>query len=345
MHSFIPSYLKKLVMHPSTTWLISQCTEARGKQELWQQTRPEILKSLQESAIIQSSESSNRIEGVQVEQKRLVPLIFGKAKPNDRPEEEIIGYKKALAYIHKNYASIKISSQTIKKLHALAQKGSVSDAGKFKIRDNEIIEILPNGERTIRFKATKAADTEKAIEQLCLGYQDIINKSYPDILVISNFVFDFLCIHPFRDGNGRVSRLLTMLLLMQNGYFIGKYISIERIIEENKDDYYRLLKESSDGWHLEKHDLMPWWNYFFSIIKEAYKELNLRVEQYQGPDNKSGLIRQIILQTANSFQLSDITKLTPNISQQLIKKVLAELKKEGKVQSHGRGAGSYWKVL
>lgn len=135
---------------------MSQCAEAREKQDLWQQTRPEVLKSLQESAIIQSSESSNRIEGVEVSPKRLIPLINGKVRPADRPEEEVVGYKRALNHIYKNFESIKINSQTIQKLHALAQKGNISDAGKFKTKDNEIIEILPNGERVVRFKATPA---------------------------------------------------------------------------------------------------------------------------------------------------------------------------------------------
>lgn len=345
MHSFLASYLKNLTLHPSTTWLISQCTEARGKQDLWQQTRPELLKSLRESAIVQSSESSNRIEGVEVAASRLIPLIQGKAKPQDRPEEEVVGYKKALAYIYKNFQSIKITPQTIKKLHALAQQGSVSDAGKFKSRDNEIIEILPNGERSVRFRATKASETEKAIEQLCLGYNDTINRSFPDILVISNFIFDFLCVHPFRDGNGRVSRLLTLLLLQQNGYLVGQYISLERIIEETKDDYYRVLKESSHKWHESKHDLLPWWNYFFSVIKDAYKELNSKVQNHQGGDTKSDLLRQIILQTSGRFKLSDIARLAPGISPQLIKKILAELKADEKIESHGHGAGAYWEVL
>ena len=342
MSSFLQAYLKTLSLHPSTSWLISSCTEAKGKQDLWKQTRPEVLESLQESALIQSAESSNRLEGVEVEAKRLVPLISGTLKPNDRPEEEIVGYKKALDYIFENYSSLKISPRVIKKLHALAQEGTISDAGKFKTRDNDIIEILPNGERRIRFKATKAVETEHAIDQLCLGYNDIIDKKYPDLLVISNFIFDFLCIHPFRDGNGRVSRLLTVLLLLQNGYLVVRYISIERLIEEAKDDYYRVLKESSHDWHKSKHDLLPWWTFMLSIIKEAYRELNSRVESHHSSDNKSALLRQIILQMEGRFSLADVQRLAPSVSSHLIKKIFSELKKNGFIKSQGHGAGAFW---
>lgn len=345
MSSFHPKYLKTLSIHPSTSWLIAQCTEARGKQDLWQQTKPEILKSLNESAIIQSTESSNRIEGVEVAPKRLIPLIRGKTKPQDRSEEEVVGYKQALKYIYKNHSSLKIDIKTIQKIHYLAQEGNISDAGKFKTKDNEIIEFLENGERVIRFKATPASQTKKAINQLCLSYNDTINQALPDILVIASFIFDFLCIHPFRDGNGRVSRLLTTLLCLQNGYSVVKYISLERIIEESKDDYYRVLKESSVHWHQRQHQLLPWWNYFFGVIRQAYKELAFKVENTKSGDSKSELIRQIILDQSGPFALADIKKLVPSVSLQLIKKVLSSLKKDQKIKCTGRGAGAYWELL
>lgn len=345
MSSFHPQYLKALSIHPSSTWLISQCTEARGKQDLWQQTKPEILKSLNDSAMIQSTESSNRIEGVEVAPKRLIPLMRGKAKPQDRPEEEVVGYKQALKYIYKNYSSLKIDIKTIQKIHALAQEGNISDAGKFKTKDNEIIEFLESGEKIIRFKATPASQAKKAVEQLCLSYNYTINQTFPDLLMIANFIFDFLCIHPFRDWNGRVSRLLTTLLCLQNGYSVVKYISLERIIEESKYDYYRVLKESSDHWHQRRHQLLPWWNYFFGIVRQAYKELAFKVENTQSRDSKSGLIRQIVLDQPGSFALADIQKLVPSVSLQLIKKVLSSLKKEKKIKCTGRGAGAYWELL
>ena len=344
VNTFSKNFINTVQFHPSTTWLLTQCSEARGMQEMWNKVRPETLKRLKESAIIQSTESSNRIEGVEVEKSRLIPLAIGNSKPRDRSEEEVHGYRKALDYIYNNYKTIKITPAIIKKLHKLAQGGMISDAGKWKSKDNDIIEILPNGERIIRFIPVSADKTSKAVEQLCLGYVDINdNHKLPDLICISNFILDFLCIHPFRDGNGRIARLITLLLLYQNDYEVGKYISIEKLIEESKDDYYEALKKSSDGWHEEDFNLMPLWNYFISIIKSAYQDLKERVELSIN-DNKSSTIRETILSFDNKFSISDILRLHPTIGRELVKKVLHKLKNENLIEPIGKGRGAMWKV-
>jgi len=343
MGSFSRSYLFNLTFATSTTWFISQCSEARGMQEMWRKMRPEILKKLKESAIVQSTESSNRIEGVEVEKDRLLPLVLGKSKPRNRPEEEIAGYKNALSYIHQKYREIKINPTTIKKLHRMAQGGMVSDAGIWKKKDNEIIEISPQGDRFIRFKPSTAKQTPKAIEQLCLAYQDVTqNSQLPELVAVANFIFDFLCIHPFRDGNGRVSRLLTLLLLYQNGYEVGRFISLEKAIENTKDDYYRVLGESSAQWHQGKHDLLPWWNYFLGIIKNSYQELRDRVDLSKSSEDMSSLIRQSILAFDTPFSISDIQRIHPTLGRDLIKKVLQKLKEEKLITSSGRGRSAKW---
>lgn len=334
------------MFHPSTTWFLSQCGEARGMQEMWKKVRPEVLKKLKESAIIQSTESSNRIEGVEVEPNRLIPLVLGKTKPKDRSEEEIAGYRKALSYIHKNYSKIEITPKMIKLLHEMAQGGLVGDAGKWKTKDNEIIEITPRGERVVRFKPVSASETPKAMEQLCLAYHDVTNNSQlPELISVANFVLDFLCIHPFRDGNGRVSRLLTLLLLYQHGYEVGRYISLEKIVENTKEDYYRVLAESSANWNSNKHNLMPWWNYFLGIIKTAYQDLKERVELSKTGDNQSSLIRQTILSFDVPFSISDIQNIHPGINRELIKKVLMRLNKENIIKMSGAGRAAKWKVF
>lgn len=313
-------------------------------QEMWKKVRPEILLALRESALIQSAESSNRIEGVQVEKDRLSPLILGTTKPRDRSEEEIVGYRKALNYIHTKYDKIEISPETLLKLHDLAQGGLIGDAGKWKSRDNEIIEFSQTGERSIRFVPTSASETPKAVEQLCLGFKDVTsNNQIPDLIAVASFVFDFLCIHPFRDGNGRVSRLLTLLLLYQAGYEVGRYISLERIIEDSKEDYYNVLKQSSDSWHSIKHDLMPWWNYQLGTIKEAYKELQTRVELSSSGDSKSSLIRQTIDSISEPFSIMEISNLLPSIDRELIKKVIYGMRDEGLLKMQGQGRGVRWK--
>ncbi len=343
MGSFSKSYLKSLTFHTSTTWYLTLCSEASGMQKLWNSVKPEVLKKLKESAIIQSTESSNRIEGVVVEKGRLLPLALGKSKPRDRSEEEIVGYRNALSFIHKNYKSLKINATTIKKIHALAQGGMISDAGLFKTKDNDIIEINQVGDRSIRFTPTTAKDTAKAIDQLCLGYQDLSqNNKVPTLILIANFVFDFLCIHPFRDGNGRVSRLLTLLLMEQQGFEVGRYISLERIVENTKEDYYRVLKESSENWHQDQHELMPWWNYLLGVVKSAYQELKERVNLSTHGDHKSSLLRQTILTYDHPFQISEIQNLHPSIDRELIKKVLSRMKKEGLIISSGTGRAATW---
>ncbi len=314
-------------------------------QEMWNKVKPETLNKLRESAIIQSVESSNRIEGVEVEKERLIPLILGKSRPKDRSEEEVQGYRKALDYIHNNYDKINITPGVIQKMHKLAQGGMISDAGQWKKRNNDIIEIDSNGERSIRFRPVSVAKTPKAIEQLCLGYNDVISNSMiPELICIANFVLDFLCIHPFRDGNGRVARLLTLLLLYQQKYEVGRYISIEKLIEESKEDYYEALKNSSIGWHEKDFNLMPWWNYLFSIIKSAYQELKERVELSTG-DNQSSLVRQTILSFERVFTISGIMNLHPSINRELVKKVLNKMKEERVIEPIGKGRGARWKLV
>ena len=334
------------MFHPSTTWFLSQCGEARGMQEMWKKVRPEILKKLKESAIIQSTESSNRIEGVEVEPNRLISLVLGKTKPKDRSEEEIAGYRKALAFIHKRYDQIEITPNIIKELHEIAQGGLIGDAGKWKTKDNTIIEITSSGERKIRFQPVSASETPKAIEQLCLGYRDAVsNSKLPELISIANFILDFLCIHPFRDGNGRVSRLLTTLLLYQHGYEVGRYISLEKTIENTKEDYYRVLNESSRDWHNNKHDLLPWWNYFLGVVKTAYQDLKDRVELSTTGDNQSSLLRHTILSFNIPFSISDIQNIHPGVNRELIKKVLTKLNQENVIEVSGSGRSAKWKVL
>lgn len=343
MNSFRESYIKSLLFNPTTTWFLSQCAEARGMQEMWKTVRPEVLAKLREYAIIQSAESSNRIEGIEVEKKRLVPLVLGQLKPKDRPEEEIVGYRRALDYIHRNYKTIAINPRSIQKLHELSQGGMTGDAGTWKTRNNDIIEILPNGERIVRFTPVSPQDVPCHIEQLCLAYNDTINNNQlPELIAVANFVIDFLCIHPFRDGNGRVSRLLALLLLYQHGFEVGSYISLERIIEETKESYYEALKQSSLNWFDAQHNLLPWWHHFLGTLKTAYQELRNKVEHSSSDDNMSAIIRQTILTLEIPFSVADICRINPTIDRELVKKVIFSMKKENIVKMVGKGRGARW---
>ena len=346
MLSLDPKKMTEMSIPVGTGWLLGSCMEARGKQELWIRQKPEVLEVLREQAIIQSVESSNRIEGVTIPADRLRPVVLGKAKPRDRSEEELAGYRQALDWIFSRKRRVSIIPKVIQWLHALAQGGVSGDAGEWKKRDNEIIEILPNGERKIRFVPTSAKETPKAVDALCRNYREACDdERLPALLLVATFVFDLLCIHPFRDGNGRVSRLVTTLLLQAHGFQVARYVSLERLIEESKEEYYSVLAECSQGWLEGKNEIVPWWNFFLSMLRRAYKEFEHQVESTAARPAKSDLVKQTVLAQLEQFTLGDLAAQLPAASTQLIKKILAELKKQGKVRLVGRGRGARWEVI
>jgi Fic family protein len=327
-----------------TSWLLAACMEAKGKQDLWIRQKPEVLKVLRELAIIQSTESSNRIEGVTIPPERLRPVVIGRARPRDRSEEELAGYRRALDWVFSRKAATSITPSVVRKLDAFAQGGSSADAGEWKRQDNEITEILPSGRRIVRFVPTSAKDTPGAVEMLCHNYRQACNEGrVPPLLIVATFIFDLLCIHPFRDGNGRVARLATTLLLQSHGFQVSRYISLERMVEESRKEYYQVLAECSRGWHEGKNDILPWWN-LLGVIRAAYKEFERQVESASSRPAKSGLVKRTILEQVEQFTLADLSAQLPTASPQLIKKVLAELKQKGKVRLLGRGRGARWLV-
>ena len=307
--------------------------------------KPEVLAALREQAIIQSAESSNRIEGVTVAPGRLKAVVLGAAKPRDRSEEELAGYRRALDWIFRLKGSPVITPDVIRKLHALAQGGHSGDAGQWKRQDNEIVELLPDGRRRIRFRPTPARETSKAIARLCDAYRTVSDEEHiPPLLTIATFVFDFLCVHPFRDGNGRVSRLVTTLLLKSHGFEVIRYVSLERLVEERKDEYYGVLETCSDGWHESRNGIVPWWNFFLAVLRSGYREVERQVDSSQSRPAKSELVRRVIMEQVGQFTLGDLALQFPTASPQLIKKVLAQLKSEGKVRLTGKGRGAMWEI-
>ena len=345
MLTLSPDRLQQFTLSVSTGWLLADCMEARGKQELWMRQRPEVVKALRELAIIQSVESSNRIEGVTVAADRLRPVVLGRSKPRDRSEEELAGYRRALDWIFTRKRSVIITPAVIQHLHSLAQHGA-GDAGKLKTRDNEIVELLPAGGRRLRFKPTRAKQTPAAVRDLSRAYERVREAaSFPPLLTIATLVFDFLCIHPFRDGNGRVSRLLATLLLQQSGLEVCRFISLERLTEERKEDYYAALARCSLGWHDGKNEIVPWWNVFLSIVRSAYQAFERQVASAKSRPAKTELVREAALAQPDSFTLADIAANVPAASPQLIKKVLAALKRSSEVKLVGRGRGAVWRVV
>ncbi|MBI3602393.1 MAG: Fic family protein [Candidatus Omnitrophica bacterium] len=319
-------------------------SEYKGKQDLYARQSPQILKNLLEIALIESVESSNRIEGVTVDKDRLKPLIIGNTKPRDRSEEEVAGYRKALDWIHKKYESLRITPDTIKQLHRFC-RGESWDAGKFKEKDNDIIRKHPDGRVEVVFKPVSAQKTPEMIEQLCLTYENgLAQLKYPPLYAVACLVLDFLSIHPFRDGNGRVSRLLTLLALYQQGFVVGKYISLERIIEQSKESYYETLNKSSQRWHEAEHNGMAWFNYFLGTVLSAYKEFEERAGNLKPTRGiKTEIVESAINRQFSEFSMSDIEKECPNVSRPMIRVVLEDLRAKGKVEVLGIGRSARWR--
>lgn len=326
----------------SSVWLMETIAEYKGKQELYTKQTPQVLRSLIEMALIESAESSNRIEGVTVDRDRLKPLIVGHSKPRDHSEEEVAGYRKALDLIHKKYDSLRITPEIIQELHRLC-RGEVWDAGRWKEKDNDIIRKYPDGRVEVIFKPVSAKQTPKIVEQLCLSYANSLDQlKYPSLYAAAGFVLDFLSIHPFRDGNGRVSRLLTLLILYQHGYQVGKYISLERIVEQSKETYYQALNKSSQKWHEAKHDILPWLNYFLGTILEAYKEFQARANAVKGAGGKTGLVSDAIIRQPGEFTISDIIADCPTVGRVMVKRVLLDMQKDKKIKCLGKGKSAKW---
>ena len=341
------SFLKDNVDLPlGTVWLMNAVSEYKGKQELYARQSPQVLRTLLEAALIESAESSNRIEGVTVDKERLKPLVIGHSQPRDRSEEEVAGYRKALDWVHKEHHGLRITPSTIKELHRLC-RGESGDAGKWKEKDNDIIRKHPGGRIEVIFKPVSAAGTPDMMEQLCRAYENSVTQlKYPPLYAIACLVLDFLSVHPFRDGNGRVSRLLTLLALYEHGYQVGKYISLERIVEQSKETYYEMLNKSSRKWHEGRHNVFPWVNYFLGTVVGAYKEFEERagnMAPIRGA--KTGLVTMFIEAQLGEFAISDIERACPGVSRVMIKKILLKMQTDKLIQCLGKGQSAKWRRM
>jgi Fic family protein len=344
MMTFRGGRLREFVLPTSTAWLLSDIAESKGRQELFTKQSPQRLKALKETALLQSVESSNRIEGVTVEADRLRPLVLGNAKPRDRSEEEIHGYREALNLIHTAAADLAITPATLRRLHRICQEGA-GDAGEWKAIDNDIIEFRPGEPPQVRFRPVSVADTPRAVQELCFSYGGTLaQEPVPPLLTTAALILDFLCIHPFRDGNGRVSRLLTLLALYQHGFEVGRYISLERLIEDTREEYYEALRRSSDGWHQGQHELLPWVNYLLATVRRAYRLFEERAGQVSSPRGaKTALIETAISAFPGEFGLADLEKACPGVSRDMIRRVLRQAQKAGKIECLGRGRSAKWR--
>lgn len=343
--SYKTEYQKLLT--PEVVSYLAQIHEQKGRQNLFIEARKDTLAELLEAAKIQSTEASNRIEGIITTDDRLKKLVQNKTTPKNRSEREIAGYRDVLTTIHENYDYIPVRPGMILQLHRDLYKFSgLAIGGNLKNSDNIIAEELPDGTRRVRFQPVPAWETPEAMDNLCNALSDALTDPEMDaLLLIPMFIMDFLCIHPFNDGNGRMSRLLTLLLLYRSGYIVGKYISIEKLIADTKDSYYEALQLSSADWHEGTNDYLPFVRYILGVIVAAYREFSTRVEVLITKGlSKPGRVREIIRNTTGRITKTSIMEQCPDISQTTVDRALRKLMASGEVIkiSGGRYTSYTW---
>jgi Fic family protein len=350
MRSLTLDYLQKQQISLALAQSLRQVGEIKGQHDLYVQQRPELLDSLKKSAAIESVESSNRIEGIEADPERLKDLVNKGGVPTGRSEQEIAGYRDVLATVHTSFKHIPITPNTILQFHRDLYRfvGDGDRGGHWKASDNAIAETQADGTRFIRFQPTPAWQTPEAMQQLCDNYRTIKESGVVDpLLLIPAFVLDFLCIHPFSDGNGRMSRLLTLLLLYQDGFEVGRYISLERVIEQQKEGYYETLHAASQGWHESQHRLTRWWEYLTGVvILSAYREFASRsgaITLRRGAKREQ--VIDVIHRLGRTFRYADIEKACPDVSRPTIMRVLEELKAKAEIRPTGRGPAAAWEKI
>lgn len=320
--------------------MVASIHEHKGKQELFLEANIDELKTLLEVALIQSTGASNRIEGIYTSDKRLEELVSQKAEPRNRSEQEIAGYREVLATIHESYEYITPRPNIILQLHRdLYSYSQGATGGNYKNSDNVIAETDAEGHQKARFIPVPAFQTADAMDVLCSRFLEAWEADRIDKLVlIPMFILDFLCIHPFNDGNGRMSRLLTLLLFYKAGYIVGKYVSMEMLIEKTKETYYEALQASSTGWHECENSYEPFVKYYLGIILKAYNEFESRVEHLKNRSlSKPERIKAVIDQKVGKITKKEIMELCPDISKVTVERTLTDLVKSGYIAKVGAG--------
>ena len=329
---------------------LTQIHEYKGKQELYSRQKPAEIKRLIDVAKVQSVESSNRIEGIITTNSRIGQIVQEKTTPRNRSEKEIAGYRDVLNTVHESHDFIPVVGNVILQFHRDLMKYSETGlGGKYKAVQNYLQETRSNGTKFMRFTPVTPIETETCVNAICDSYREAIENMIVDpLLIIPVFIHDFLCIHPFNDGNGRMSRLLTLLLLYKSGYEVGKYISIAKNIEKTKDAYYNALEESSIGWHEENENPMPFIKYMLGVILACYREFEDRVSIITVSDMKFGrssaydIVKATIKARIGKFTKKDIANVCPSISEKSVELAIKKLSDEGYLEKHGTGRSTFY---
>ena len=344
MKSLDMDFLREQTVPIEMSGILQSLGEYKGRQELHIKQTPQVIQNLRESAMLRSAESSCRIEGVEIAPARLKILSHAKFKPQNRSEQEVLGYKEVLSKIHIQPESFTITPKTLRDMHHQMFAYATKDAGHFKPRDNTIEQIMEDGRWVTRFEPVSARQTPYFVEQLCERMQRLWESGdISKLILIPTFILDFLCIHPFTDGNGRISRLLTVLLLHQAGYTVGRYISLEQLIEVHKNQYYDVLGKCSQSWHTGQHRLNPFWEFNLGILLGAYRDFEDRVgEIHSQRGAKTSMIINAVDNLPKQFMIADLERNCPTASRDMIRVVLKQLRAKKQVRCLGTGRSALW---
>lgn len=340
---YLTTDILESLLTPTIVQTLTTIHEYRGIARLQQADHPNSIDALQRVAKIQSVESSNRIEGICTSIPRLNELMLDKTTPHNRNEQELMGYRDVLALIHEQHDFIPVTPGVILQLHRdLFARTGLAYGGRWKDSDNAIVELCEDGSRHTRFIPTPASETPRAIERLCQALQDARKQNaFDPLLTAAAFTFDFVSIHPFNDGNGRMSRLLLLLLLYQSGYTVGKYISIEKAIEKSKDSYYETLKASSTGWQDGTNDYLPFVEYLLGVIAGVYRDFDGRLSAITHAEGgKSGRVKAQVKGMLGSFSKHELQNALPDVSVITIERTLKQLLDAGTIEKIGAGRGT-----
>lgn len=347
MRTFNYSAIRDYLWDSEILGLIAAIYKEAGKQELYLKQRPEELEKLIEIAKIQSTEASNAIEGIVTTSTRIKQLVEEKTTPKNRDEQEIAGYRDVLNIIHENFDVIPISQNYILQLHKILYSHMNNFmAGKTKNVQNYISATYPDGHVQVLFTPMAPCETPEAIDKICEEYNLAIgNMELEPLILIPVFIHDFLCIHPFNDGNGRMSRLLTTLLLYRNGFYVGRYISLEGKIAKNKDLYYDALSRSQNGWHEGTEDIIPFIKYMLGIILAAYKDFEDRMDLIGVKLSALEMVRRASKNKLGRFNKQDIRELCLNLSDSSIEGALRKMLSSGELKREGKGKNTcYFRI-
>lgn len=342
--SLVSKYIDEITFPGNEVSTLKRLGEYRGRQDLFRHRAPEVLDSLRQVAIIESAESSNRLEGIVAPRDRVEALVMRPTAPANRSEQEIAGYRDALNLINEAAADMAFSVNVILQLHTMIYRFLPGGGGRWKMTQNNIVERNPDGSlHRIRFTPVAPVATPQAMDDLVIGYGRALEEDREPLIAVPLAVLDFLCIHPFSDGNGRVARLLTLLLLYHFDFAVGRYISLERVIEESKETYYEALEASSRGWHQGRHDSHPWMRYLWGVLLAAYKEFEERVGAVKDARGaKTALVERAVRRRMKPFAISDIEAECPDVSRDMVRHVLRRMRLDGEIEIRGRGRAAKW---